>query len=124
MMSHWAEINQNNVVVRVTVGDSNDPNGDEGYQWLVDRLGGTWLKTSYNTALNQHSLGGTPLRGNYAGVGYTYIPDKDIFMPPSPHNGWVIDDATASWAPPTPEPDSGMWIWSDEVANWVEFDES
>ena len=69
-MSHWAELDANNKVIRVTVGDNNDPNGDEGYQWLLDNLGGTWVKTSYNGNI----------RYNYAGVGYTYDADADAFM--------------------------------------------
>jgi hypothetical protein len=76
-MSHWAELDQSNKVIRVTVGDNNDPNGDEGYQWLLDNLGGTWVKTSYN---------GT-IRYNYAGVGYTYDQDADAFIPPRPECG-------------------------------------
>jgi hypothetical protein len=71
-MSHFAEIDKNNVVLRVLVGDNNDPNGDEGYKWLVDNLGGTWIKTSYN---------GT-IRKNFAGVGYTYNEVLDGFIPP------------------------------------------
>lgn len=73
-MSHWAELDADNKVTRVLVGDNNDPNGDEGYQWLKDNLGGTWVKTSYN---------GT-IRYNYAGIGYTYDPEADAFIPPRP----------------------------------------
>jgi hypothetical protein len=73
-MSHWAELDENNKVIRVTVGDNNDPAGDEGYQWLIDNLGGTWVKTSYN---------GT-IRYNYAGIGYTYDPIDDAFIAPAP----------------------------------------
>jgi hypothetical protein len=122
-MAHWAEIDENNVVVRVLVGDNNDPNGDEGYQWLIDNLGGTWLKTSYNTFANQHKEGKTPFRGNFAGQGCLYISEKDIFVPPSPHKAWVIDDQTASWVAPFPPPDSGFWVWNDEIANWSEYNE-
>lgn len=75
-MSHWAEIDETNTVIRVLVGDNNDPNGDEGYSWLVENLGGTWIKTSYN---------GT-IRYNYAGIGYTYDPIDDAFIPPMPCN--------------------------------------
>lgn len=71
-MSHWAEIDENNKVIRVLVGDNNDPNGDEGYQWLIDNLGGTWIQTSYNNNF----------RGIYAGVGYTYDPINDVFISP------------------------------------------
>jgi hypothetical protein len=76
-MSHWAEIDENSKVIRVLVGDNNDPNGDEGYQWLVDNLGGTWVKTSYNGNI----------RYNYAGIGYTYDPIDDAFIAPMPECG-------------------------------------
>jgi hypothetical protein len=76
-MSHWAELDENNKVIQVTVGDNNDPNGDEGYQWLLDNLGGTWVKTSYNGNI----------RYNYAGIGYTYDPDADAFIAPRPECG-------------------------------------
>ena len=71
-MSHWAEIDDNNIVLRVLVGDNNDPAGDEGYSWLIDNLGGTWIQTSYNANF----------RYNYAGIGYTYDPIDDAFIPP------------------------------------------
>lgn len=74
-MSHWAEVDKNNKVVRVLVGDNNDLAGDEGYQWLVNNLGGTWLKTSYNAATNG-------FRGKFAGIGDTYDTKKDIFVEP------------------------------------------
>lgn len=87
-MSHWAELDKNNKVIRVLVGDNNDPNGDEGYQWLVDNLGGTWVKTSYNAATNG-------FRYNYAGIGYTYDPIDDAFIPPMPecgHEALLLND--------------------------------
>ena len=86
-MSHWAEIDDNNIVLRVTVGNNNDPAGDEGYQWLIDNLGGTWIKTSYNSTI----------RGNYAGIGYTYLPLEDIFMPPKCHAEAILNAAAAKW---------------------------
>lgn len=76
-MSHWAEIDNNNKVLRVLVGDNNDPAGDEGYQWLIDNLGGNWIKTSYNGNI----------RYNYAGIGYTYDEDADAFIAPEPTCG-------------------------------------
>jgi hypothetical protein len=97
-MSHWAEIDLNNIVLRVTVGDNNDPNSDEGYQWLIDNLGGTWVKTSYNTYGGVHQDGGTPLRKNYAGIGYTYDEVRDAFIPPKPEIGdWILNEATCIW---------------------------
>ena len=76
-MSHWAELDQDNKVIRVLVGDNNDPNGDEGYQWLLDNLGGTWIKTSYNNNI----------RYNFAGIGYTYDAEADAFIAPRPECG-------------------------------------
>jgi len=90
-MAHWAEIDENNIVIRVVVGDNDDPNGDEGYQWLID---------------NTHSLGGTPFRKNYAMKGFTYDEQRDAFIPPMPtqtHSAlgkplvWEIDEGTCQW---------------------------
>lgn len=78
-MSHWAEIDENNKVLRVLVGDNNDPAGDEGYQWLLDNLGGTWIKTSYTEGI----------RFNFAGIGYTYDPINDAFIAPKPECGHI-----------------------------------
>lgn len=99
-MAHWAEIDENNIVKRVVVTDSNDPNNDEGYQWLLDNLGGIWIKTSYNTRENKHILGGTPLRKNYAGIGYTYDQNRDAFIPPKLYEDWVLNEETCTWEPP------------------------
>ena len=88
MMSHWAELDSDNKVIQVTVGDNNEP--DEGYQWLVDNLGGTWIKTSYNSRI----------RKNYAGVGYTYDETRDAFIPPKPdcHPDLItLDETTCQW---------------------------
>lgn len=100
-MSHWAELDENNIVLRVVVGDNNEP--DEGYQWLIDNLGGRWVQTSYNTFEGQHSLGGIPLRKNYAGVGYTYDETRDAFISPKPQpesnekGAWQLDEDTCGW---------------------------
>jgi hypothetical protein len=97
-MAHWAEIDENNIVLRVTVGDNDDPAGDEGYSWLINNLGGTWIKTSYNTLNGVHQSGGTPLRKNYAGIGYTYDEVRDAFIPPKPLEGnWELDEDTCLW---------------------------
>ena len=99
-MAHWAEIDENNTVLRVTVGDNNDPAGDEGYQWLIDNLGGTWVKTSYNTRGGIHILGGTPFRKNFAGIGFTYDPIRDAFIAPKPvieGKEFVFNEDTCVW---------------------------
>jgi hypothetical protein len=87
-MGHWAELDDNNKVIRVVVGDNNDL--DEGYQWLLDNLGGTWIKTSYNGNI----------RKNYAGIGYSYDSDRDAFIAPKPdcHPDLVtLDEETCRW---------------------------
>lgn len=99
-MAHWAKIDENNIVVSVVV-TSND-NLDEGYQWLIDNLGGNWIKTSYNTWHGIHKQGGTPLRKNYAGIGYTYDPNLDAFIPP--------------------KPEIGQWIFNENICDWETFD--
>lgn len=83
-MSHWAELDSDNKVIRVLVGDNNDPNGDEGYQWLIENLGGTWIQTSYNSNI----------RFNYAGIGYTYDPIDDAFIAPIPceHDELILNN--------------------------------
>jgi hypothetical protein len=87
-MSHWAEVDENNIVLRVLVGDNDDPNGDEGYQWLIDNLGGRWIKTSYNSNI----------RKNYAGIGFTYDEERDAFISPKPEEGeWILDEETCRW---------------------------
>ena len=116
-MAHWAELDENNIVTRVLVGSNEDP--DEGYQWLIDNLGGTWVKTSYNTQGGVHSLGGTPLRKNYAGIGYSYDADRDAFIPPKPFNSWLLNEDTCLWDAPTPYPTDGeMYRWVEEDLNW------
>lgn len=108
-MSHFAEINNQNKVIRVLVGDNNDPAGDEGYQWLIDNLGGTWIQTSYN-----HNF-----RKQYAGIGFTYDAVNDVFIAPQPYQSWLLDD-NFDWQPPTPMPTEGMWYWNEEELTWKE----
>lgn len=85
-MAHWAELDDNNVVLRVTVGSNDDP--DEGYQWLIDNLGGRWVQTSYNARI----------RKNFAAIGFTYDEDRDAFIPPKPVIGeWVLNEDTCVW---------------------------
>jgi hypothetical protein len=137
-MAHFAKIDENNMVVRLVVTDNNDPNGDEGYQWLLDNLGGTWIKTSYNARGGVHLFGGTPLRKNYAGIGYTYDSVRDAFIPPKPEIGewtlheasctwitskpfpsWIFNEEKISWEAPTPMPtDGGIYKWVEDDLNW------
>jgi len=83
-MSHWAEIDESNKVLRVLVGNNNEP--DEGYSWLVNNLGGTWIQTSYNNKI----------RKQYAGIGFTYDPVNDVFITPKCHPEATLN-ATFDW---------------------------
>jgi hypothetical protein len=87
-MAHWAELDENNIVVRVTVGSNDDL--DEGYQWLLDNLGGTWVKTSYNGNI----------RKNYAGIGFTYDAVRDAFIAPKAncHDEETLNEDTCTWS--------------------------
>lgn len=97
-MAHWAEVDENNLVVRVLVGDNNDPNGDEGYEWLINNLGGTWVKTSYNTYGGVHENGGEPLRKNYAGIGFFYDSVRDAFIPQKCHEEATLIEESCLWS--------------------------
>lgn len=108
-MSHWAELDDNNIVLRVLVGDNDDPNGDEGYQWLVNTFGGRWVKTSYNNNI----------RVRYAGAGYSYDEQRDAFIPPKPFPSWVFDDAAADWIAPVLRPQDGKrYVWNEQSTKW------
>ena len=81
----------------------------------------SWIQTSYNTFGGTHRLGGTPLRKNYAGVGYTYDSTKDAFIPPKEFNSWVLNEETCLWEPPIEYPnDEKIYKWNEEITNWEE----
>jgi hypothetical protein len=115
-MAHFAKV-ENGVVTQVIViekevldlGHWGDP--------------ASWVQTSYNTQGGVHTLGGTPLRKNYAGIGYTYDSERDAFIPPKPYDSWLLDEETCLWNPPTPMPVEGgkMYTWDEETTSWVEF---
>jgi len=125
-MAHWAEIDENKTVTRVTVGNNSDPG--EGYEWLIENLGGVWVKTSFNTVGGIHYTDGEPsedqsqaFRFNYAGIGFTYDEARDAFIPPTPHPSWVLDEATCLWVAPIDYPaDGGLYVWDEETTDWVE----
>jgi hypothetical protein len=120
-MAHWAQIDENSIVTKITVGDNNDPAGDEGYSWLIENLGGTWIKTSYNTIGGIHLKGGTPLRKNYPGIGYFYDLERDAFIPPKPYNSWILNEDTCQWQSPIPMPqDDKQYYWDELNTSWVE----
>jgi hypothetical protein len=108
-MSHFAQLDENNVVIQVLTGNNDDP--DRGYQWIIDNLGGTWVQTSYNTHGGVHygqdgePDGGVALYKNYAGIGYGF--DGIGFFAPQPDPTWVLNPETYYWEPPMPQPESG-----------------
>lgn len=105
-MAHWAELDENNIVIRVIVTNNEDPG--EGYEWIMENLGGRWVKTSYNTYGGVHRLGGIPLRKNYAGIGFTYDEQRDAFIPPKPNGvGWTLNEETCGWENPLIDLENG-----------------
>lgn len=111
-MSHYAEI-KNGIVTRVIVADDAD--------WCEQNLGGEWVQTSYNTRGGVHTLGGTPLHKNYAGIGYTF--DGTGFAAAQPYPSWQLDQATYLWQAPMPMPEDGKrYIWDEESLSWIEIE--
>jgi len=109
-MAHFAELDENNIVTRVLVTNNAFPN--EGYDWLIDNLGGTWVQTSYNGNI----------RFNYAGVGFSYDSELDAFIAPQPYPSWELDE-TCQWQAPVPYPDDGLiYSWNEPQLEWVEIE--
>jgi len=112
-MSHFAKVN-NGIVEQVIVAEP------EFFQTFVDTSPGEWIQTSYNTHGGVHTLGGTPLRKNYAGIGYTYDRERDAFIPPKPFASWVLNEDTCLWDAPVAMPtDGGMYQWDEATTSWV-----
>ena len=137
-MAHFAKLGINGKVIGVhVVNNSNILNADGvedetvGQQFL-ERIHGwpasMWIQTSYNTLAGKHKLGGTPLRGNYAGVGQIYDEDNDIFYPKKPYASWVLDVPTASWKSPIGNPPDNLteeekaartyYEWNEDGKSW------
>jgi hypothetical protein len=109
-MAHFAELDENNIVTRVLVTDNDYPN--EGYDWLVDTFGGTWIQTSYNATI----------RKNFAGIGYSYDETRDAFIPPKPFESWLLNEETCNWEAPKPYPTDGkLYNWDEESQEWIEY---
>ena len=113
-MSHFAKV-VDGKVTQVIVAEP------EFFQTFVDSSPGEWIQTSYNTHGGQHSNGGTPLRKNYAGIGYSYDRTKDAFIPPKPFASWLLNDNTCLWEAPTPMPtDDKVYEWDETTTSWKE----
>ena len=119
-MAHFAKV-LNSIVVHVIVAEP------EFFDTFIDSSPGEWYQTSYNTRGNIHygqdglPDGGTPLRGNFAGLGYEYNKEHDVFYPPRPYPSWVMNESIWTWEPPTPHPNDGKgYYWSEPELMWVE----
>ena len=111
-MSHFAKVN-NGIVERVIVAEP------EFFQSFVDTSPGEWIQTSYNTRGGVHTLGGTPLRKNFAGVGYSYDHILDAFIPPKPFASWILDTETCLWNAPVAKPDDDKdYRWDEATTSW------
>lgn len=114
-MAHFAEIDQNNIVKRVIVAS----------QEVIDSgiVGdpSNWIQTSYNTNGGIHKTGGTPLRKNYAGIGYKYDNIRDAFIPPQPYPSWTVDEDKGTWKAPKEMPadyTTYAYLWDEDILDW------
>jgi hypothetical protein len=111
-MSHFAKVTDGKVT-RVIVAEK------DFFDTYVDSTPGEWIQTSYNTYGNQHP-NGTPLRGNFAGIGYTYDATNDVFYAPKPYPSWALNNTTWLWEAPIAMPTNGIYEWNEELGNWSE----
>jgi hypothetical protein len=113
-MAHFAKVTDG-TVTQVIVAEP------EFFTTFVDTSPGQWIQTSYNTHGGVHANGGTPLRKNYAGIGYTYDAQRDAFIPPKPFPSWILDEQKCLWNPPVAMPtDNKMYRWDELTTAWVE----
>lgn len=114
-MSHFAKV-LDGKVTQVIVAEP------DFFNTFVDSSPGQWIQTSYNTHGNQHKLGGTPLRGNFAGIGFIYDAQNDVFYEPQPYASWTLNQATWLWDAPTPYPQDGKkYYWDEATTSWKEL---
>jgi hypothetical protein len=114
-MAHFAKV-VNGLVTQVIVAEP------EFFDTFIDTSPGEWVQTSYNTFKGIHQLDGTPLRKNYAGIGYTYDSQRDAFIPPKPYVSWILDEETCLWNAPVARPD-GQYRWNEDSLMWEELPE-
>jgi hypothetical protein len=112
-MAHYAKVN-NGIVEQVIVAEP------EFFKSFVDSTPGEWIQTSYNTRGNQHLLGGTPLRGNYAGIGHIYDRVNDVFYQPKPFPSWTMNQSTWLWEAPVamPTDTENSYSWNESTQSW------
>ena len=116
-MSHFAQISSNGIVLHVITCDNNTPG--QGLDWITANLSGTWIQTSYNTYGGVHNGNGTPLRKNYAGIGFNYDSVRDAFIPPKPYPSWILGTNTCLWGAPVAHPTDGKpYAWDESTLSW------
>ena len=121
-MAHYAFLDENYRVTEVIVG--KDESNYDWEQHYGNFRGQLCKRTSYNTYGGQHREGGTPYRKNYAGIGYSYDPGRDAFIPPQPFASWVLDEDSCLWTAPVPMPtDGARYIWDEPTVAWVQVQE-
>ena len=121
-MAHFAKLGVGNIIIEVAVV-SNDIAITEqaGIDFLNNLYGSrdVWKQTSYNTVGGQHLLDGTPLRKNYASIGFTYNQTLDAFIPPKPFDSWTLNETTCLWEAPTTYPTDGeVYTWNETTTSW------
>jgi hypothetical protein len=121
-MAHYAFLDENNVVTEVITGKDETDTTHDWEQFYGEFRGQVCKRTSYNTIGGVHTNGGTPLRKNYAGIGYTYDSEHDAFIPPKPYPSWVLVEETCLWEAPVACPNDGKFYWWDEsTLAWIEI---
>ena len=122
-MAHFAKIGVGNIVEQIIVISNNVATTEQAGENFINNMYNTrdvWKQTSYNTIGNKHNAGGTPLRGNYAGIGYQYDQANDVFYAPQPFNSWTLDKTTWLWTSPVPYPtDGNKYTWNETTKTWV-----
>lgn len=117
-MAHFAELDENNIVKQVIVVNNNEllvdgvESENKGIAFCQSLFGGNWKQTSYNSNI----------RKQYAGIGFTYDTNADVFIAPQPYPSWSLD-ANYDWQPPTPRPEEGFWSWNEETLSWDEIEQ-
>lgn len=119
-MAHYAFIDENNIVVEVITGRNEGELDIDWERYYGEFRGLTCKRTSYNTLGNEHLLGGTPFRKNYAGIGYKYDSDRDAFIPPQPYPSWSLDEFSCQWKAPKPKPEGKRTDWDEVIGDWVD----
>ena len=122
-MAYFAKLGIGNKVIAVHVVSNDIATTEQAGIDFLNNLHKTrdvWKQTSYNTVNGVHLLGGTPLRKNYAGVGYKYDQTRDAFIPPKPYASWILNEDTCNWEPPVarPDDDGNNYRWNEEITNW------